>query len=55
MNSIPAFVQMMVWQQAIILTNVYWRIYAPLGLNELTMLPARYMHSRKGNTYCDLF
>ena len=41
-NNIPALVQMMAWQQAIIWTNdgiVYWHLYASLGLNEYMFSP----------------
>ena len=48
-DNLWALVQVMAWQQAIIWTNadpVHWRIYAALGLDELT----DWGHSKQAHT-----
>ena len=55
-NNIPAFVQIMAWRrpgekplsEPIMVT--YWRIYASLGLNELTILPNCMLRTNQANT-----
>ena len=55
-NNIPALAQIMAWRQAVIWTNDglgCWRIYAPLLLNELTVISLVMDESKPHRLYKD--